>query len=135
MNSGRWSKAGDIAGAIVLITDYGCYPADADYVEHVLKLHKKKTVNGYEYPTKDVLIMLMFNDFMGYLANDERDDNEYLDSVIERFDRCSTPKNVLLLIEIARAAQELVAVGGAHAARRLGDALRAADLFPKARHG
>ena len=57
-----------------MVTNYGAYPADAEYVEHVVKLHKNRTANGYEYPEKDVLIMLMFTDFMDYLAYDERND-------------------------------------------------------------
>jgi hypothetical protein len=73
MSHGAMSTRADIGGALVLITDFGCYPADAEYVEHVLKLHKNRTVNGYEYPKKDVLIMLMFTDFMDYLSYDERD--------------------------------------------------------------
>ena len=72
-DSGRWSRKTDIAGGLFLMTDYGGYPADADYVAHVLKLHKKRTENGYVYPAKDVLIMHMFIDFMSYLSFDEKD--------------------------------------------------------------
>ena len=73
MREGAIGRSTDVAGRLVVLTDYGCYPADADYVALVLKLHKRRGANGYEYPRKDVLTMLMFGDFMDYLSADEKD--------------------------------------------------------------
>jgi hypothetical protein len=65
---GAISKPTDVGGRLAVLTDYGCYPADEDYVALLLKEHH----NGYQNP-RNCMIILMFGDFMDCLSYDERD--------------------------------------------------------------